>query len=125
MISPAIAAIAALGGYVVYKEVKGAEGAAAQPNKAPPNPFQSDYYMNGNQPATGNGAPNIAFDQTGKDIGNALTAGFKFGTSLLEYFGTSTDEGNDFGGGVSANSNQTSQFSNGSDPGEWSLPAFD
>lgn len=134
-ISPLMAAIGALGGYIVYDKVSHKTSAVAQPNQPQKQPFWTDWLDLGGQPQTGNGPPK-------SDIGSiseAVNSVAKFGTSLAQYFGTASSHGGGSGGGIGANSIQTGSYGSGaplgdadgnfgnggSEPSDWELPSFD
>lgn len=79
-------AIAALGGFIVYDKVLAPGGGTgpAAPNSQKYGPFSSLFNI-GSQPQTGNGqnADNVA-----SDIAKGAGSLFKFGSDLLQYFGT-------------------------------------
>lgn len=109
MTSPILYGVMALGGYLLYENVKGADSNANQPDPNQRMPFWQGWMNQGSQPATGNGAPTN--DVT--SVSNAISDLAKFGTSLANYFGTAQSSGGGGGDGVSANSNQTASYSDG------------
>ncbi len=85
-----LAIIAGAAGFIAYKVVSKDGANAVQPGSQPKQPFYSDWFTPGSQPATGNGTP-TTYDHTGQDIANTTQAVTKFATSLLEYFGGAQD----------------------------------
>ncbi len=117
-ITPIVAAIGAIGGYFVVTNMKDAGSAANQPATGNSMPDQSGFWQTGSQPQTANG-----IDHTASDWANVVGSLAKFGTSIAQYWGTSQKSGNDYGGGIGASSNQTTQYGNGSNPSDWGLPS--
>lgn len=111
---PALIGVGVLGGYIGYKQViePRLTAGAPNPNNPPPKPpaqFWSDWFGQGNQPATGNGPPTT--DQTAHDWAQGVTAVTKFATSLVNYFGTAQDD--DATGGGTSTGGPVAKFSNG------------
>jgi hypothetical protein len=121
-VSPLIAALGALGGYIAYDKLSNAKAEAAQPAAQQKEPFWNSWFQQGNQPATGNGRPTTDVSSVSNAIGDVA----KFGVSLVEYFGTSKSSGNDYGGGIGASSTQTESYGGGyrltDDDMGWSNP---
>lgn len=90
-----LAIIAGAAGLIAYKAVSKDAPDPNQPKKAQSN-FLTDWMNQGDMPATGNGSPST--DQTGHDVAGVITGLAKFGTSLLSYFGTQSDNGSNGGG---------------------------
>jgi len=90
-----VLAIGALAGYIVYEKVlaPGAANSGATPSKEKQNLFSSLFGI-GSQPATGNGQN---LDTTASDIAKGAGALFNFGSSLLNYWGTSDKDANNAG----------------------------
>ncbi len=133
VVTPLIAGIGALGGYVIYDKLKDGRAAAGQPADDPKQPYGTDWFNLGTRPQTGNGAPKTDTGAIANTIGDVA----QFGTSLVQFFGTAASSGSGGSGGIGANTTQTSSYGSGaplgdndgnfggSDPSEWSMPSFD
>lgn len=108
-----LAIIAGAAGIITYKMISDKSAVSSQPDRKEPEPFWNDWLKGGNQPQTGNGPPKSEQDQTGHDVANVITGLSKFGTSLLQFFGTSESSGGKDSGGGSSSGGPVESYSNG------------
>lgn len=112
MIDAGLAIIAASAGFIGYKVLSKDAVTSVQPAKAQKPGLLGSWFQTPDQPATGNGSPNT--DQTGHDIADVVKDVSKFGTSLLQYFGTSQD--NKSSGGGTSTGGPTNSYGSYFDP---------